>query len=375
MQEKTFYQNIYNEAININLLNVWNTVWPILVAILVFGLIVFIHEFGHFIFAKAFKIKVNEFAIGFGPAILKFQKGETKYAIRILPFGGYCAMEGEDSDSNDERAFFKAKVWKRIIVVAAGAVFNILLGFILMVSTVAVSGATQQQNLIATTSIASFEKNATTNKTGLKEKDQIIKMNGRRVFSVDEISYILGTCEDNKVNLVVKRNGIKTELNNVEFPQVTYEGRKMLSIDFYILGEKATFTNCVKQGFWRTVSMGRIVFMSLGDLISGKFGLNEVSGPVGVAQVVSEAVSGAAVNGLVGLASLLKILCLITVNLGVFNLLPIPALDGGRIWFLIIEWIKGSPVKREALVHSIGMVILLAFMVLIVFKDLWTWIF
>ena len=370
-----FYQNIYNEAIKISLLNIWNTVWPILVAILVFGLIVFIHEFGHFIFAKAFKIKVNEFAIGFGPAILKFQKGETKYAIRILPFGGYCAMEGEDSDSDDERAFFKAKVWKRIIIVAAGAVFNIILGFILMVSTVAVSGSIQQQNLIATTSIASFEKNATTSKTGLQAKDQIIKMNGRRVFSVDEISYILGTCEDNKVDLVVKRNGEKTQLNDVEFPQMTYEGRKMLSIDFYIMGEKATFINCVKQGFWRTVSMGRIVFMSLGDLISGKFGLNEVSGPVGIAQVVSQAVSETAVNGLEGLASLLKILCLITVNLGVFNLLPIPALDGGRIWFLVIEWIKGSPVKREALVHSIGMIILLVFMVLIVFKDLWTWIF
>ena len=141
------------------------------------------------------------------------------------------------------------------------------------------------------------------------------------------------------------------------------------------MGEKATFINCIKQGFWRTVSMGRIVFMSLGDLISGKFGLNEVSGPVGVAQVVSQAVSETAVNGLEGLASLLKILCLITVNLGVFNLLPIPALDGGRIWFLVIEWIKGSPVKREALVHSIGMIILLAFMVLIVFKDLWAWIF
>ena len=345
-------------------------------AIIIFGLIVFIHEFGHFIFAKLFKIKVNEFAIGFGPAILKFQKGETKYAIRILPFGGYCAMEGEDSDSNDDRAFFKAAVWKRVIVVAAGAIFNIILGFLLMVSTVAVSGAIQKENLIATTTVSSFAQNATTNKQGgLKKKDQIIKMNGRRVFSVDEISYILGTAESNKVDLVVKRNGEKVELNDVEFPRVTIEGQKMLSIDFYIVGEKATFVNCIKQGFWRTVSMGRIVFMSLGDLISGKFGLNEVSGPVGVAQVVSDAVSSTAVNGLDGLVSLLKILCLITVNLGVFNLLPIPALDGGRIWFLIIEWIKGSPVKNEALVHSIGMMILLAFMVLIIFKDLWAWIF
>ena len=345
-------------------------------AIVVFGLIVFIHEFGHFIFAKLFKIKVNEFAIGFGPAIFKFQKGETKYALRILPFGGYCAMEGEDDESDDERAFSKAKVWKKIIVVAAGAIFNILLGFILMVSTVAVSGAIQSENLIATTSIASFSEKATTNKDGgLKVKDKIIKMNGRRVFSVDEVSYILGTAESNEVDVVVKRNGEKVLLEDVIFPRAEVDGQKFLSIDFYIVGEKATFVNCIKQGFWRTVSMGRIVFMSLGDLISGKFGLNEVSGPVGVTQVVSDAVTTTATNGLEGLVSLLRILCLITVNLGVFNLLPIPALDGSRIWFLIVEGVRGKPVKNEALVHSIGMIILLAFMVLTVFKDLWAWIF
>ena len=345
-------------------------------AILVFGLIVFIHEFGHFIFAKAFNIKVNEFAIGFGPAILKFQKGETKYAIRILPFGGYCAMEGEDSDSTDERAFFRAKPWKRIIVVAAGAVFNIILGFILMVSTVAISGAIQENHLLATTTVARFSENATTNKNnGLKENDVIKKINGRRVFSVEEVSYMLGTAENNKVDLVVLRNGEKKELKNVQFPQTKYEGKTYLTIDFYFKGEKVGFGSCIKQGFSRTLSMGRIVFMSLSDLISGKFGLNEVSGPVGVTQVVSDAVTATATNGLQGLVSLLKILCLITVNLGVFNLLPIPALDGSRIWFLVIEWIKGKPVKNEALVHSIGMFILLSFMVLLVFKDLWAWIF
>ena len=285
-------------------------------------------------------------------------------------------MAGEDEDSDDERAFSKAKIWKRIVVVAAGAIFNIILGFILMVSTVAVSGAIQSENLIATTSIASFSENATTNKDGgLKEKDKIIKMNGRYVFSVDEISYILGTADGNKVDLVVKRNGEKIQLNDVEFPSAEFEGRQMLTIDFYIIGEKANFINCVKQGFWRTVSMGRIVFMSLGDLISGKFGINEVSGPVGVTQVVSDAVSTTATNGLEGLVSLLRILCLITVNLGVFNLLPIPALDGSRIWFLLIEGVRGKPIKNEALVHSIGMIILLAFMVLIIFKDLWAWIF
>ncbi|MEE1003216.1 MAG: M50 family metallopeptidase [Acutalibacteraceae bacterium] len=343
---------------------------------MVFGLIVFIHEFGHFIFAKLFKIKVNEFAIGFGPAILKWQKGETQYALRILPFGGYCAMEGEDEESSDERSFSKAKPWKRIIIVAAGAVSNIILGFILMVSTVAVSGAIQSENLLATTQVASFTENATTNQNnGLKSKDIIKKINGRTVLSVEEISYILGTAESNKVDLTVLRDGEKVKLENVEFPKEEYEGKNYITIDFYFQGEKLSVGTALKQGFWRTVSMGRIVFMSLGDLITGKFGLNEVSGPVGVAQVVSEAVSTTASNGLSGLVSLLKILCLITVNLGVFNLLPIPALDGSKIWFLLVEWIRKKPIKHEALVHSIGMMILLAFMVLIIFKDLWVWIF
>ena len=285
-------------------------------------------------------------------------------------------MEGEDSDSEDERAFSKAKVWKRIIVVAAGAIFNIILGFILMVSTVAISGSIQNENLLATTQVASFVKGATTNQNnGLIEKDIKKKINGRTVFSVEEVSYMLGTAENNRVDLVVERSGEKVSLEDVEFPKEEYEGQSYLTIDFYFKGEKLSIGSALKQGFWRTVSMGRIVFMSLGDLISGKFGLNEVSGPVGVTQVVSEAVTTTATDGLQGLASLLKILCLITVNLGVFNLLPIPALDGSRIWFLVVEWVRGKPVKREALVHSIGMALLLCFMVLIIFKDLWTWIF
>ncbi|MBQ7128585.1 MAG: site-2 protease family protein, partial [Clostridia bacterium] len=318
-------------------MEIWNTVWPILVAIVIFGLIIFIHEFGHFLFAKIFKIRVNEFAIGFGPAIFKKKKGETLYAVRILPFGGYCAMEGENGESDDERAFYKAKPIKKIVVVAAGAVFNIILGFILMVCMVSISGAVQKDNLIATTTVASFEKYATTNKhSGLKENDQIYKINDRRIFSVEEISYMLGTAESNKVDITVIRGGKKKQLKNVEFPSAKENGKTYLTIDFKFLGAKANFVNCVKEGFYRTVSYSRIVFMSLGDLITGKFGLNDVSGPVGVTQVVSQAVTSTAKNGLVdGFLPLLRILGLITINLGVFNLLPIPALDGSRILFII----------------------------------------
>ncbi len=336
----------------------------------------FIHEFGHFLFAKIFKIKVNEFAIGFGPSIFKKKKGETEYKINLLPFGGYCAMEGEDEQSEDERAFSRAKVWKRIIVVAAGATFNIILGFILMFSSVAIDGAIQKDNLLITTKIASFDKSATTNQgNGLCENDIIKKINGRTVLTIDELSYLLGTNEGNEVDITVERDGKTKELYDVKFPSQKIDSKTYLTVDFYFYGEKATVTNCLKQGFLRTVSMGRIVFMSLGDLIAGKFGINEVSGPVGVTQIVSDAVTTSASNGLAGFSTLLNILCLITVNLGVFNLLPIPALDGSRILFLIIEAIRRKPVKKEAYVHAIGMAILLTLMVVLVFKDLWVWIF
>ena len=308
--------------------------------------------------------------------MFKKKKGETEYKINLLPFGGYCAMEGEDEQSEDERAFSKAKVYKRIIVVAAGAVFNILLGFILMFSSVAIDGAIQKDNLLITTQISRFEEGATTNKNnGLKEKDVIKKINGRAVLTIDELSYLLGTNQGNKVDITVLRNGKTVDLVDVEFPTQQYDSKTYLTLDFYFYGEDANFTNCAKQGFMRTVSLGRIVFMSLGDMISGKFGINEVSGPVGVTQVVSDAVSTSVDNGLAGFSSLLNILCLITVNLGVFNLLPIPALDGSRILFLIIEGIRRKPVKKEAYVHAIGMAILLTLMIVLVFKDLWVWIF
>ena len=350
--------------------DILNTIWPILVALLLFCVIITIHEFGHFIFAKIFKVKVNEFAVGFGPAIFKKQKGETLYALRILPIGGYCAMEGEDTDSDDDRAFFRAKVWKRIIIVAAGAIFNIILGFIIMAIIVGC------QPTLSTNVVAKFDDKATSNtgKSALMVDDEIININGRGIYSPDDISYMLATDTDGIVKMVVKRGNEKIILDDVRFKLTEVEGSQIIELDFWVKGEQNNFGLWAKQSFMRTVSMGRMVWMSFIDLCTGKYGINELSGPVGVTKIISDAVSGVTVDGMKSLLVLMRILCMITVNLGVFNLLPIPALDGSRILFLAIEGVRKKPVKNEALIHTIGMSVLLIFMAIIIVKDLYQWI-
>lgn len=353
-----------------DILSIWNTVWPILIAIVVFCLIITIHEFGHFIFAKLFKVRVNEFAVGFGPAIFKKKRGETLYALRALPIGGYCAMEGEDEESEDERAFCKAPVYKRFLIVIAGAVFNIILGFLIMLIIVA------SQPRLATATISDFGENAVSNscETPLKVDDTILKINGRAVYIWDDVAYILGSDSDGVVNMVVERGGKRVTLDKVTFKLEEYEGKNVINYDFYVYGKENSFFTCIKQSFLGALSMGRLVIMSLIDLCTGKYGINELSGPVGVTKVVSGAVSTIATNGINGMRYLLRVLCLITVNLGIFNLLPIPALDGSRALFLVVEGIRRKPVKHEAAVHAVGMFLLLALMAVLVVKDLFQWI-
>ena len=350
-------------------IEIWSKVWPVLVAILIFGFIIFIHEFGHFIFAKLFKIKVNQFAIGFGPAIFKFQKGETLYALRILPLGGYCAMEGEDGKSDDDRAFSKAKVWQRIIVCAAGAVFNIILGFLILLSVVCI-----QSNRLASTTISKFDTAARSQQSGLSVGDEIIRIGGRRVFSSDDLNYMLSLSSDGVVDITVVRDGEKVELAGVKFDLEEYEGHTFIKRDFYVRPIDAGFFGVVKEAFGRMLSMARYIWMSLIDLISGKYGLSDVSGPVGITNIMSQAVSSVTSNGVNGLVYLMRILALITINLGVFNLLPIPALDGSRILFLIIEAIRRKPVppEKEGIVHAVGMAVLMAFMIFIIVKDVYS---
>ncbi len=328
---------------------------------MVFLFMIFIHELGHFLAAKLMGVRVNEFAIGFGPTILRWGKKETRYSLRLLPLGGFCAMEGEDETSSDERAFCNKKPWRRFVITAAGAIFNILFGFIVMMLILI------PQEQFALPKVAVFQENAVSEQSGLQVGDEFIKVNGRRIFTTYDLSYTFSNIPaDGKVDLVVKRDGEKVELQDVTFATEEVEGMTMVSVDFYVEGQEKNLWTFISQAFWNTVSYGRIVWWSLVDLITGKFGISQVSGPVGVTAALGEAVKS-------GFTNLLPMVALITINLGIFNLLPLPALDGGRLLFIVIEMIRRKPVpqKYEGWVHAVGFMLLMALMVLICFKDVY----
>ena len=342
----------------------WGKVWPILFAILFFGVIIASHELGHFVFAKLFHVRVNEFAIGMGPAIFKKKKGETEYSLRLFPVGGFCAMEGEDGDSEDERAFFKQKVWKRIIIVAAGAIVNLILGFLIVLVMLS------QETLIGTTQIKEFYDNAKTHETGLMERDTILEINGRRVFSQYDLGFLLSRDKDGQVDFLVRRDGEKVAVQGVQFDTRTLEdGKEVMVYDFIIVGVEPSFLSVLRYGFGETISIGRIVWISLFDLVTGTYGFKDLSGPIGtvgmIAQVTQETTR-------TDLTPILTILALISINIGIFNLLPIPALDGGRLFFLVIEGVFRKPINRkyEGWIHAVGLVLLLVLMAAVSFSDI-----
>lgn len=339
----------------------------IVIAILIFGLIIAVHELGHFIAAKACGIKVNEFALGMGPKLFHFKKGETEYALRLFPIGGFCAMEGEDDSSDDERSFNSKPVWKRIIVVVAGAAVNIFTGVILTIVLASMYSA------IPSTTISQFAKNSETGEyiassyeSGLREGDKIKKINGLKVFTYSDISYQLSS-ESAPFNLKVERDGQDIILENVSF------GNKETGAirDFAIQGLPKTVGNVLSYSIKDSISTARLIWLSLGDLITGKYGADELSGPVGTISVIGEAASTGE-NLKEKAMSIINLIIFITINVGIFNLLPIPALDGARLVFLLIEAIRRKPIKPEyeAYVHAVGMILLFGLMIFATYNDI-----
>ena len=348
-------------------MELWTKIWPYLVAILFFGLLISIHELGHFTFAKLFKVKVNEFALGMGPAIFKKKKGETLYALRLLPIGGYVSMEGEDEESQDENAFNRKKVWQKFLIVAAGAIMNLVLGVVIVATILSMD------SLIGTTKIHSFHENAISEQTGLKAGDEILEIDGHRLFSDMDVSFLMSRSDDGVFDMVVRRDGEKVELKDVTF-KTTKEGEyTYIEYDFIIQGEKPTVWNVVTTSFKQTVSIARLVWLSLFDLVTGQYGLTDLSGPVGTVNVIADAAAGA-VSSKEGLITALTMMAFVSINIGIFNLLPLPALDGGRLFFLFIEGIRRKPLnpKYEGYVHGAGLVLLLLLMVVVTFNDILT---
>ncbi len=453
----------------IKITSVLTTIALILIGVLLFELIIFIHEFGHFITAKKSGIKVNEFSLGMGPKIFSFGKGETKYSLRIFPIGGFCAMEGEDEESPEPRAFNNAKVWKRMIVVIAGAVMNIILGFVLMFVVVV------QQDAYTSTEVQSFPATSFSSCTGLRSGDVIKEINGYGISTSMDFNYPISTAElktvdgstleiykedcgnnlynmavslvqdkNNKLSdeqvskvnellskstneivkakskedaysiyenyykkindacgikdykvekiveketrkrytadILVERNGEEKLLKNVQFFTYTTKDNSdpQVSIDFYVKPIEKTFGSVISQTFKQTISTCKMIYASLGGLLTGKFGLKDMSGPIGIASAVTTVASESLSSGFMSAVnSIIYVMMIITVNLGLFNMLPFPALDGGRFVFLIIEAIRGKSVPRkvEAIVNGIGMGLLILLMILItandIFKLIW----
>lgn len=339
--------------------NFFSNVWPYLVALLCFMFLVVAHEFGHFIAAKLMGVKVNEFAVGFGPTILKFKGKETTYMLKLILLGGYCAMEGEDEESKSERAFCNKKAWRRFIIVVMGAVFNLLLGLIIVAIMLSPG------NAFTTTTVGGFTENAVSSTTGLQQGDKILEVEGRSILTSLDLGYTFTNVSDGKLDMTVLRDNKKIQLKDVAFKTEKYEGYNVVSVDFKLKAEKKTFFNYIGNTVKVTISYGKTVWWSLMDMLSGKYSISEVSGPVGVTAVMGEAAK-------TSIFDLLPLLAMLTVNLGILNLLPLPALDGGRLMFILFEMIFRKPVppKFENIVHGIGFVILFGLLILIAGKDI-----
>ncbi len=335
------------------------TLLYVLIALLVFGLLIFIHELGHFLCARACGVGVKEFAIGMGPKLFSWtsKKHSTVYRIRLLPIGGFVSMVGEDEESSESCAFCNQKVWKRICIVIAGPVMNILLGFLLMLVLV-----TGQKNLYGTT-INQFGENALSSQK-LSVGDEILKIGDTKVFTLNDIVYEVMNQGYEPIDVTVIRDSKKIIVEDVPFPVTNDNGVEFGVYDFITSQENSTFSNYLKHSFYRSISTVKMIVDSIFDLFGGRYGLEAVSGPVGVTEVIVEAAQSS-------VYTLLYVVIVISINLGVFNLVPFPVLDGGRLLFLLIEGITRKPIKKEIenFVNFAGMIILFAFMAFIIVKD------
>ena len=332
-------------------------IWTILIAILIFSVIILIHEMGHYLAARAFGVRILEFSIGMGPAIFQKTKNNVDYSVRAIPIGGYLKMDGDDEESSDPAAFCNQKVWKRLVIISAGALMNLLLG--LLVAALMVSS----RGYVGTTQVVRFEEGAVSSQA-LQVGDRIYSVNGSRTRIDNDIVYALVRDDDGLVDMVVLREGQKVSLQ-VPFNTSVVDGERLITLDFKVLAQGQSFLNTIQYSFGWTVSVVRQVWLSLFDLITGRYGLSQLTGPVGTAQAIGQAST-------YGLPSLLMMTGFITVNLGIFNLLPLPALDGGRLLFLLIELIRHKPVpaKYEGYVHAVGLALLMALMVTVTYQDI-----
>ena len=332
----------------------------VIYAVLIFGVLIFVHELGHFLTAKSFNILVHEFSIGMGPAIFKRKKGETQISLRALPIGGYVKLEGEDGDSDNPRAFCKAKPWKRILVLVAGAAMNILLGFLIYI--IIFSFAPKIPTPVVNKTDV-FD-NSPAAEAGILPGDVITAINGSKVNIYGDVSldlYLNGQKGNEPIDITVKRNGEKLLFRLTPKAE---NGRYLIGFEPKL--EKPDFKNVMHNAFYNTIFIVKAVYVSLKELIFGRVSMNEISGPVGIVGEISEAAK-------YGILDVLSLAALIAVNLGVMNMLPFPALDGGRVLFVLLEMLRGGRKLKpevEGYFHMIGFLLLIALMLFVTYSDL-----
>ena len=342
----------------------------IVFAILLFSILIFVHELGHFLAAKASGVRVNEFAMFMGPAIFKKQVGDTLYSLRCIPIGGYCAMEGENEDTDDPRSFQKAAWWKRLIILVAGSFMNFVTGFLIF----AIVFAPAKQFVVPV--IDSAEAGCTVvREDGLHVGDEILSLDGEKIFVQSDFSTILYLNPGDTHDIVVKRNGEKLVFNDYLMEKHLFPGEETERYGFSFGIEDATFGKKL-QYVWNTgCNVVRNVRLSLQMMLTGKTGLSDMTGPVGIVQMMSDTAESAP-SRLDALFNMLYIGGFLAINLAVMNLLPIPALDGGRVVGLLLTCViegitrKKLDAKYEAYIHGAGMILLLILMGVILFKDI-----
>ena len=345
----------------------------VLFAILVFSFLIFIHELGHFVAAKLSKVQVNEFSMFMGPALWKKQIGETLYAVRLIPVGGFCAMEGEDADTDNPRSFQKAAWWKRLIILVAGAAMNFLVGVVLMFIVYMPAQA------VVEPVIASFEEFSTIDGAeGLQVGDRILEVDGEKIYVQSDFSLILSLNPGDYHDLVVQRSRQRISIPNfhMEKHAVTREdGSTQMLYGMNFTMQELTFGGKVRYAWYQCLDTVRMVRLSLQMIFTGQAGLSDMSGPVGIVQQMSD-VADASPTALDALMNMLYFGAFIAINLAVMNLLPIPALDGGRIVGVLIttgvEAVTRKKIdpKYEGYLHGAGMIFLLGIMALVMFKDI-----
>ena len=344
----------------------------VIFAIIIFGLLIAVHEFGHFIAAKTLGVRVNEFALGMGPILYQNTKHETVFSLRLLPVGGFCAMEGEDETSDDPRAFTSQRAWKRIIILVAGSFMNFLTGFL-----IACIIFSQNSYFISRTVDGFLGEVEYSGPSGLQPGDTIVSIDGEHIWTNSDLDLVMSRSEDNYYDVKVVRNGNTVELEDLHMYKQNFEvdGQQENLYGLQLRVEEKTALNVIKYSWFNAMDFVKMVRLGLLDLISGNAGLNDMSGVVGIVGTMNE-VGTQSETTAIGFLNVAYLGAFIAVNLAVMNMLPLPALDGGRVFFLIITEIIEKLTRRkldpkyEGYVHIAGLFLLLGLMLLVTANDI-----